>query len=73
MTDFLMLKRIADSCLERRGEELRTYLYGFLVDEKTAEELIAGLNRIRSEEKARVLAEDVLARGGAQVSEVGEA
>jgi hypothetical protein len=73
--DFLLMKRIADSCLERRTAEIQTYVYGYLVDEKTPEELVAGLNRIRSEEKARVLAEDALhaKQSAPQVSEVGEA
>lgn len=56
--DFLLLKRIADSCLEKRATEIKDYVYGFLLEEISDEGIAAGLRRLKSEQRARVLKED---------------
>jgi len=59
--DILLLKRIAESTIEKRSTEISDTLFAFFVEELNDEELCARLRRFKAEARARVIAEDTAA------------
>jgi hypothetical protein len=66
--DEVFARRTGEAALERRRDEITTAIFGFLIEELNDDELVARLRRIRSEERARIIAEDAAA-GTAAVTE----
>lgn len=56
--DFVLKRRIGESVMEHRKSEADVYVFGWLIEEKSDEELLAGLRRIKAEQKTRVMKED---------------
>lgn len=68
----LLVRRTAESFLERRRDEVTAAVFAHALGDLSDDELCARLRRIRGEERARVLTEDAAARTAADSEEGSE-